>query len=257
MRAKHPGSGLAPSGAVLLSPRLALAGVACCLAAGCGLAHLQTAKTLPRGKTRTTIGDTLITSGLENGRPPQNIAPQVINPLALIPLHLQVRRGITDRIDIGGTLLWGIGIGGDVKVNLLPPEWRAALAVSGGVGGAVWLNNDGIYVLQVPATVTGSVEVAPWFTPYAAVGYRALWAWGADDQTMVGSQATSPTGAGEGWVAAFAGVELRRATGRAVLFEYGRIIPVTHDSGHAYWMAPSNMFSIAFRTGEGPSALER
>ena len=144
-----------------------------------------------------------------------------------------------------------------MKVNLLPPEWRAALAVSGGVGGAVWLNNDGIYVLQVPATLTGSVEVAPWFTPYAAVGYRALWAWGADDQTMVGSQATSPTGAGEGWVAAYAGVELGARAGARCCSNTGASSPVTHDSGHAYWIAPSNLFSIAFRTGEGPSALER
>ena len=36
-----------------------------------------------------------------------------------------------------------------------------------------------------------------------------------------------------------------------MLFEYGRMIPVVHDSGHAYWIAPTNLFSIAFRTGVG------
>jgi len=242
---------------VLRPPRLALAGAVCWLAAGCGLAQLQTAKTTPRGKTRTTIGGTVITSGLDNARRVGFTAPETISPMFPLPIHLDVRHGVSDRVDFGVRLQWGaLGALADVKVNLLPPEGRAALALSGGVGGALWFNNDGFSILNVPVTLTASVEIEPWFTPYAAVGYRALWEWGADDPVMPGSQATSPRGAGEGWLAAYAGIELRRATGRAVLFEYGRFIPVTHDSGHAYWIAPTNLFSIAFRTGEGP-AMDR
>ena len=121
-----------------------------------------------------------------------------------------------------------------------------------------WANNDGYYILQLPATLTASVAVTPSFTPYAAVGYRALWEWGLDDKTQVGSQTTSPRGAGEGWIVAYAGIELARANGGAVLFEYGRMIPVTQDSGHPYWIPPSNLFSIAFRSGDDPGApIER
>jgi hypothetical protein len=173
-------------------------------------------------------------------------------------MHLEVRGGLSDRVDIGGRLLWGLGALVDVKVNLLPPASRAALALSGGVGGATWANNDGFYVLQLPATLTASVAVTRAFTPYAAVGYRALWEWGRDDKTLIGSQATSPRGPGEGWMVAYAGIELASANGRAVLFEYGRMIPVTHDRGHPYWIPPSNLFSIAFRSGDGPDrSLQR
>jgi hypothetical protein len=231
-------------------------GVVCCVTAGCGLAQLQTAKTLARGKTRTTVGGTVVTSGLDNARRVGFTPPEAISPMFPLPIHLEVRHGVGDRVDFGVRLQWGLGAAADVKVNLLPPEGRAALALSGGVGGAAWGNNDGFYILHVPVTFTASVEVEPWFTPYAAVGYRALWQWGRDNELMPGSQATSPTGPGEGCVVAYAGIELRRATGRAVLFEYGRMIPVVHDSGHAYWIAPTNLFSIAFRTGEGP-AMER
>jgi len=198
----------------------------------------------------------VVTSGLDNARRVGFNSPQDISPNFPLPIHLEVRGGLSDRVDIGAKLLWGFGALADVKVNLLRPEGRAALAVSAGVGGATWDNNDGFYVLHLPVTLTGSFEVQPWFTPYAAVGYRALWEWGRDDPLMPGSQATSPRGAGEGVVAAYAGIELRRASGRAVLFEYGRFIPVIHDSSHAYWIAPTNLFSIAFRTGEGP-AMER
>lgn len=226
-------------------------GVVCCLTACGGFAQLQTAKTLPPGKTRTTIGGTVVTSGLDNARRVSFTPPQAIIPMFPLPIHLEVRHGVSDRVDFGVRLQWGLGALADVKVNLLPPEGRAALALSGGVGGAAWSNNDGFYILHVPVTLTASVEVAPWFTPYAAVGYRALWEWGRDDELMPGSQATSPMGPGEGCVVAYVGIELRRASGRAVLFEYGRMIPVVHDAGHAYWIAPTNLFSIAFRTGEG------
>jgi hypothetical protein len=229
---------------VSFSRRLALACGLSGLATGCGLAHLQTAKTLPSGTTRTITGGTVVTSDLDNARRVASMPPTSIRPNFPLPVHLEVRHGVSDRVDLGWRLLWGLGAAADVKVNLLPPESRAALALSGGIGGAWWLNNDGFYVLQVPATLTASVEVAPWFTPYAAAGYRALWQWGRDDPLMPGSQDTSPRGPGEGWVAVYAGIELRRASGRAVMFESGRVIPVVHDSGHAYWMAPSHLFSI-------------
>jgi hypothetical protein len=55
---------------------------------------------------------------------------------------------------------------------------------------------------------------------------------------------------------AYVGVELRRASGRALLLEYGRLIPVVTDPGHRYEFMPTNLFSIGFRTGEG-SGFER
>ena len=224
-------------------------------AAGCVVANLQTARTLPAGTTRTTIGDTLVTSGLGNGRPTRFRDPSA-NPLSYVPPDLQVRHGLSERVDIGGRLLLGLGIVGDVKVNLLPPGSRAALALSAGVGFAFGLADAPVYVLHLPATLLASYDVAPWLTPYAAIGYRGYWVWGADDPELSDYNYTAPTGPGEGLVVVYLGVELRRASGRALLLEYGRLIPAVDDPGHPFTSISSHLFSIGFRTGDG-SAFER
>src|SRR5688572_26449070 len=107
MRARRPGSRIATSGARAEAPlvrprRLLVSGAACWLAAGCGLAQLQTAKTTPRGKVRTTIGGTVVTSGLDNARRPGSASSQDISPNFPLPIHLEVRGGLSDRVDIGG-----------------------------------------------------------------------------------------------------------------------------------------------------------
>ena len=48
-----------------------------------------------------------------------------------------------------------------------------------------------------------------------------------------------------------AGIELTRATGRALLLEYSVGLPVVNDPGDFYGFATNHFFSIAFRTGRG------
>jgi hypothetical protein len=222
--------------------------------AGCGFAHLQSPRTLPPGATRVTVGDTLVTSGLRNAH--ADPWAQISLPFNYIPPDFQLRHGLSDRVDIGGRLLLGIGAVVDVKVNLLPPGSRAALALSAGVGGAVGLGHMPTWIAHVPATLAASYDVAPWFVPYAAVGYRSFWIFRSFNPNRPTDPVSDPSGSGEGVVMVYLGIELRRASGRALLLEYGRLIPAVHDPGHGYEFVPANLFSIGFRTGEG-SAFER
>jgi hypothetical protein len=227
------------------------------LSSGCGFPQLQTARTVPPGATRVTIGKTVITSDLRNGRAPPSIEPRIeeaANPI-VGPLEIEVRRGVSDQVDIGARLLFGVGLLADVKLNLLPREWPAALAIAGGVGGAIGpasSSPSAAYIVHVPLSLLASVDLASWFTPYVSVGYRGFWMWGADDPTLPGTSYTSPEGRGEGLLMFNFGLELRRTSGRGVLVEYGYMSPLWSDPGHGYHFISSHIISIGFRTGAGP-----
>ena len=151
-----------------MARRLALA-VGLTLLGGCGVTRLQTARTTPRGETRTTIGESLVYLG-DRGFD--------VSGVPALPLDLMVRHGATDRVDWGIRLLFGAGLLGDVKWNLLDPTRATALSVSAGVGGAV---DQAGGLVHVPVTISASHSLRPWFTPYAAVGYGAYWVIGYGD----------------------------------------------------------------------------
>lgn len=223
----------------MIARGLALA-VGLTLAAGCGFTQLQTARTTPRGRTRTTLGPSLVHLG-DRGFELQGVPA--------IPLDVMVRHGATDRVDWGVRLLLGLGLLGDVKWNLLDPSRATALSVSGGAGAASDLSTAG-WLVHVPLTVTASHSVRPWFTPYAAVGYGAYWIFGyGEPQPGVSYAGRSFTG--DGLLMLHAGVELARATGRALFLEYSIGLPVVSDPGDFYGFAANQFISIAFRTGQG------
>lgn len=205
--------------------------------AGCGVTRLQSARTTPRGETRTTIGGSLIYLG-DRGFNLEGVRPT--------PLDLMVRHGATDRVDWGIRLFFGLGLLGDVKWNLLAPDRATALSVSGGFGAGY----DAAAVLHVPLTVSASHSFRPWFTPYAAVGYGTYWIIGYGEP-MPGVTFTSRSGTGDGLLMLHAGLELSRATGRALMLEYSVGLPVVNDPGDRYGFATNHFFSIAFRTGRG------
>jgi len=220
----------------VIARRLALA-FGLVLLAGCGVTRLQSARTTPRGHTRTTIGESLVYLGDRGFK---------VEGVPAIPLDLMVRHGATDRVDWGIRLLFGLGLLGDVKWNLLDPARPTALSVSVGTGAAV----DSGVVLHVPVTVTASHNVRPWFIPYAAVGYGTYWIIGYGEQ-MPGVSYAGRSYTGDGLLMLHAGVELTRATGRAFFLEYGVSLPVVNDPGDFYGFATNHFFSIAFRTGRG------
>jgi len=227
----------------VIARRLALA-LALISPAGCGLTHLQSARTTPRGETRTTIGASLAHLG-DRGF-------EVGAGVPAVPLDLMVRTGATDRVDWGLRFLFGIGMLGDVKWNLLDPARATALSLSAGAG---WSAESAGWLIHVPITVTASHSLRPWFTPYAAVGYGTFWVNGyGNPQPGVTYAERSLTG--DGLLMLHAGIELSRATGRAFFLEYSIALPVVHDRGDFYAFATNQFISIAFRTGRG-TVIER
>jgi hypothetical protein len=221
----------------VIARRLALA-IAVVSLAGCGMTHLQTARTTPRGLTRTTIGMSLAHLGDRGFE---------VAGVPAVPLDLMVRTGATDRVDWGVRLLLGIGMLGDVKWNLLDPSRATALSVSGGAG---WSAEEAGWLIHVPLTVTASHSLRPWFTPYAAVGYSTFWVNGYGNPRS-GVTYADRSWTGDGLLMLHAGLELSRATGRAFFLEYSVGLPVVNDPGDFYGFATNQFISIAFRTGQG------
>jgi hypothetical protein len=221
----------------VIARRLALT-VGLTLLGGCGVTRLQSARTTPRGETRTTIGESLVYLGDRGFE---------VSGVPAIPLDLMVRHGATDRVDWGIRLLFGAGLLGDMKWNLLDPARATALSVSAGVGAAV---DQAGGIFHVPVTVSASHSLRPWFTPYAAVGYGAYWVIGYGDP-IPGVSYAGRSYTGDGLLMLHAGLELSRATGRALLLEYSVGLPVVNDPGDFYGFATNHFFSLAFRTGRG------
>ncbi|HET6146642.1 MAG TPA: hypothetical protein VFH68_03865 [Polyangia bacterium] len=232
-------------------PTLGLCCVLGAASAGCGLSRLQTARTVPRGQTQTTIAASVL-----------HTSDRGFLPLA--PLDLMVRHGATDRVDWGVRLFFGAGALGDVKWNLLAPERRTAVSLSAGLGAAYTGSGAGESsatsqpsggTVHAPVTISASHAVLPWFTPYAAVGYGAFWIIGYGTRDPAQSYAPR-SGTGDGLLTLHAGVELARASGRALLLEYTYARPVVSDPGDSFEFAVNQFISVAFHTGRG-SAFER
>jgi hypothetical protein len=211
--------------------------VALVSSAGCGMTRLQTARTVPRGETQQTIGISLVHAG-DRGLSAEGVP--------IIPVDFMVRHGFSDHVDMGIRTFFAIGMLGDLKWNLLSPERRTALSISGGFGFAA---ADGA-VIHVPLTLCVSHAVRPWFTPYAAVGYGTYWI--LDYSSPQPGVSYAPrTGTGDGLLMLHAGVELSTWSGRGVMFEYSVGFPVVDDPGDFFEFATNQFFSIAFHTGRG------
>jgi hypothetical protein len=220
----------------------AVAALAAIAAAGCGVTRLQTARTVPAGETVTTIGAGAVHSATRS---------QLVSN---VPVEIMVRHGAAAQVDWGLRTFGGLGALADVKWNLVPAGDRAALAISAGAGAALDPTPSPVEgtrvarVVHVPVAVTGSVAVRPWLTPYAAIGYGAYWIfdYAARDPNVTYA---ARTGTGDGLLTLHVGVELARASGRALLLEYTRAIPVVNDPGDQFSFAVTQFVSIAFCTG--------
>jgi hypothetical protein len=209
------------------------------VAAGCGVTRLQTARTVPRGETRTTLAASLVHTS-DRGFTVQGI------PIASV--DIMVRHGATDQVDWGVRTFLGLGLLADCKWNLLPAAGATALAVSAGLGGAADAAGP---VAHVPLTVTASRALLPWLTPYAAVGYGSYWIFGRAPADP-GRTYAARTWTGDGLAMVHLGLELARASGRALLLEYTYARPVVDDPGDFYGFGTNHFFSIGFHTGSTP-----
>jgi hypothetical protein len=216
-----------------------IAAVTLLLVGGCGVTRLQTARTVPSGETQLTVGAGAIHSGqqylghswVDGGAP-----------------ELMVRHGATDQVDWGVRTFLAFGLLADAKWNLLPSQGPTALAIAGGLGGAIGGSSDLAKALHVPLTITASHTFAQWFTPYVAVGYSTYWIshYGTREP---GVAYAARTGTGDGLAMLHIGIELARASGRALLLEYAYARPVVDDPGDFYGFAANHFLAIAFHTG--------
>jgi hypothetical protein len=112
--------------------------------------------------------------------------------------------------------------------------------------------SDSGFVLHVPVTLTASAALLPWLTPYVAVGYGTYWIFGRGPPDLATNYAPR-TGTGDGLLMLHVGVELARASGRALMLEYTYARPVVDDPGDFYGFGTNQFFSLAFHTGSGPT----
>ncbi|MEO5769931.1 MAG: hypothetical protein ABIS92_16375 [Polyangia bacterium] len=220
---------------------------------GCGVSRLQTARTVRVGETRVTLAGSYVHNALvgQRGASPTNF-----------PFDLMIRHGATPHLDWGVRTFFGLGLLGDVKWNVLPPDYRTALAVSAGLAFAADPINDVdrgqsrlAKIAHLPLSVTVSRAVVPWFTPYVALGYGNYWIFNYAPRPIEPATTLLPaarSGSGDGVASLHIGVELSRASGRALLLEYGYSRPWgLHDLGDGYSFSPNHLFSIGFHTAGG------
>ena len=205
--------------------------------AGCGVTRLQTARTVPAGHTRATVAVGIIHN---------DVRDFVAKNVAAAPLDIMIRHGATERMDWGVRTFMGTGALVDVKWNALAPASKTALALSAGLGGAVV---DAIG--HVPLSITFSHEVLPWFTPYAALGYGTYFIFGYDGSRDPNAHYAARTWTGDGLLSVHVGVELARASGRALMLEYAYARPGVDDPGDFFKFASNHFVAIGFQSAGG------
>ena len=215
---------------------------------GCGLSQLQTARTVPPGAWRTTIGAGFAYNRLIKER------ENLVLPVSNVPVEIAVRHGINDQVDVGLRTFMGLGALADAKWNLLPVDGRAALAVAS--GGGVAADPGGTerlaWIAHIPISVIASTELTRLITPYAAIGYRSFWIFNYGPPPEPGSRYAARSWTGDGVVLAQFGVELSTPGGRAFLLEYGYERPVVDDPGDSFSFVPTHLFSVGFRMRSAP-----
>jgi hypothetical protein len=136
----------------------------------------------------------------------------------------------------------------------MPAQSPTGLALAGGLGAAMesgFESDLGAKVLHVPLTLTASRDFLPWLTPYAAIGYTTTWIfnYSSGNSPPPGTAFAPRSGTGDGLLMAHIGLELSRASGRALLLEYAYARPVVNDPGDFYSFTTNHFFSIGLHTG--------
>jgi hypothetical protein len=212
----------------------ALARLAACLSCSCSFGAFQTAHTQAPATASVTPGIARIWNRIdaEAGRGlDTNVGGQ-----------LGARVGIARHVDAGlGTFL-GSGVKADVKVNLLQPEQRFALAPRLGAG---YRSERSVRMLEGGAIA--SYRFDP-LEPYIGLAFANHWM----EPALVGqvpANAARKTGVGDGLLQLSVGVELPLSKQSALLMEYGHWFPLNDDPGDFYSFLPANIVGLALRVG--------
>lgn len=206
------------------------------LACGCSFGSFQTAHTQAPGTVSGTVGLARVFNELddERGR----------SVLTNTGAQLGGRLGISKRVDAGLGSFMAYGIKADVKVNLLAPSHKLALAPRLGAG---YRLERAVRMLEAGAIA--SYRIADRFEPYAGLTFANHWIDPAKPDGPLPANAVTRREMGDGLLQLNLGFELRLSEHVAMLAEYGHWFPMNNDPGDFYAFVPTNVAGMALRFG--------
>jgi hypothetical protein len=204
----------------------------------CGLGLMQTAKTTPAGKVRVTLA---------NGYLYNEMVDERGSGLTNFPAQLAARYGVTDTFDVGLQVFLGGGLAGDVKYNFLDADSDLALALQVGLGAARnWFIGSTGMVFQFPLRLIFSARLFGLVTPYAGLGYQAMFIYGYEgDNPELDNVARD--GFGDGLLTAHLGLELFSSRRVQLLVEYTYWHPVRDDPGDRFSFVDNHIVMAGLR----------
>jgi len=205
------------------------------LTSGCSFGSFQTAHTQAAGTVSVTPGVARVFNRVDdqNGR----------DTLTNVGLQLGGRLGITKRVDAGlGTFMLG-GVKADVKVNLLDPHQRLAIAPRLGAG---IRGTRSVGMLEGGAIA--SYRFADWFEPYFGLTFANHWI-EPEPPDPLPANVVGRRGTGDGLLQLNLGVQLIASEHVAFLGEFGHWTPLNDDPGDFYAFVPTNVAGVALRIG--------
>lgn len=203
---------------------------------GCSFGMFQTAHTQAPGSVSITPGAAQVFNRIDDqaGR----------STTTNLGAQLGGRVGLGKRVDVGLASFFGYGAKVDVKVNLLDPRQRLALAPRLGAGFR-WARNVGM----LEGGAITSYRIADQFEPYVGLTYANHW---IDPEPPPGPPLPNLAprrGTGDGLLQLNLGLELRLSEHVALLGEYGHWFPLNNDAGDFYAFIPTNIAGLALRVG--------
>ncbi len=224
---------------LLLAATLSLVG-------GCGYGHLQTARTTPRGAIDIAVGQGLVYNKTIEMRREAEDGGQGVS-ISNLPIMINSRLGLTDRLDIGLRLLLVGGLLADTKVNFLHPKSPWALSGSVGFGAAADVSTKGAYLVHLPLWLRASYDFKFGLTPYVALGYSFFWIYGRDADPVIGATYLDRSGTGDQLVTAAVGLQQKLGRHVALLLEYNLWQPVVDDPGDFFSFERSHIVIFGVR----------
>jgi hypothetical protein len=214
-----------------------LAGILATLTAGCSFGSFQTAHTQAPATLSVTPGVTLVSNGIDD-QAGRNVTTNVSGQIA-------GRVGVSRRVDVGIGSFMRSGMKADVKVNVLDPKGRLALAPR--VGAGYRLGDRSMALLEAGAIT--SYRVGGWFEPYAGLTYANHWISPRPLDAPAGDDVVRRRGSGDGLLQLSLGVELALSQDFAILGEYGHWFPLNDDPGDFYRFVATDIVGLALRIG--------
>jgi hypothetical protein len=206
------------------------------LTSGCSFGMFQTAHTQAPGTVSVTPGVAQVFNRVddESGR----------SVLTNVGAQLGGRLGISKRVDAGLGSFMAYGVKADVKVNLLAPSQKLAIAPRVGAGFR-WERS----VRMLEAGAIASYRSADALEPYVGLTFANHWIEPEQPDGGLPPNAVTRREMGDGLLQLNLGFELRVSEHVAFLGEYGHWFPMNNDPGDFYAFVPTNVAGLALRFG--------